>query len=627
VAPFVPEARLMCGIAGFYRRDGAPASREDAARMAAAMPHRGPDGAGAWADGPVALGHVRLAIRDRSDAAAEPLVAPDGAGVLVYNGEIYNDGELRAELAREGVAFRSHGDAEVVMHAVARWGVERASRRFDGMFAFAWWDARVRALWLVRDRFGTKPLHVHATTARVAFGSEVRALRALPGTTFPIDRYGIVRQGVPWLCDAPPPPFLGVEDVGPGEAWRVGPHGTERRVWCDLVAEVDPARIVEGAREPLEAAHARVRRTVEEVVRAHVVSDAPVAAFTSGGVDSNLVAAIALEVRPDLVAYTMDSGGPESELAAATLAARHLRLPLRPVRVDREAFLRAWPEAVEREELPSSHESHVAALVLARAARADGIAVALTGEGSDEAFGGYDFFYRTHRQWVRATRPWARWSHAGRTRLRELEAVPFRYQTMRSERESHRRFEALLTPIEDARARLLLARFASVGSWPDRAVVANGVDAMRRYLSRILLRHDRVSMAASIEARVPFVSNRLADVGLHLPLKYKLRGRVGKWLLKRVAAERLPREIVYARKKGFPVNVAHHRGASALLRDGYVAEAFGWSRAATEELLPAIEADPVRRFPLVSVELFGRIHAHGEAPAALAERLLATQPA
>ncbi len=120
-------------------------------------------------------------------------------------------------------------------------------------------------------------------------------------------------------------------------------------------------------------------------MRAHVVSDVPVAAFTSGGVDSNLVAAIAREARPDLVAYTMDSGGPESELAAATLAARHLDLPLRPVHVDRAAFLRAWPEAVEREEFPSAHESHVAALVLARAARADGIAVALTGEGADEA--------------------------------------------------------------------------------------------------------------------------------------------------------------------------------------------------------------------------------------------------
>jgi asparagine synthase (glutamine-hydrolysing) len=613
----------MCGIAGYYRRDGAPATREDAARMAATMAHRGPDGSGAWADGPVALGHVRLAIRDRSEAAAEPMHEPGGAGVLVYNGEVYNDGELRADLVREGCAFRSHGDAEVVMHAVARWGVERAARRFDGMFAFAWWDARARALWLVRDRFGTKPLHVLVAPHRVAFGSEARALRALPGVELVIDRFELTRRMVPWVADAMPPPFVGLKDVPPGEAWRIGREGLARVVYADVVADVDPERIVAGAREPLEVAQARVRRTVEEVVRAHVASDAPVAAFTSGGVDSNLVAAIALEVRPDLVAYTMDSGGPESELAAATLAARHLRLPLRPVHVDRAAFLRAWPDAVEAEEFPSSHESHVASLVLARVARADGVAVALTGEGSDELFGGYGFFERTRRRWARATRPWARWTYRGRLRRRELEAVPFRYQAVRGEHETHARLEAVLTASEDSRARRLMARFAPVGSWRDRVVVANGVDAVRRYLGSILMRHDRISMATSIEARVPFVSNRMADLGLHLPVKYKLRGRVGKWLLKRVAAERLPREIVYAKKKGFPVNVVHHRGSTSLLADGWVAEAFGWTKATVDELVPRIEADPVRRFPVVSLELFGRIHARGERPADLGERLLA----
>ncbi|MEI2745723.1 MAG: asparagine synthase (glutamine-hydrolyzing) [Ottowia sp.] len=454
----------MCGIAGYFRRDGAPASADVAGRMAAALAHRGPDGAGAWADGPVALGHVRLAIRDRSEAAAEPMVAPDGAGVLVYNGEVYNDGELRDALRREGVAFRSHGDAEVVMHAVARWGAVEAARRFDGMFAFAWWDARARALWLVRDRFGTKPLHVWVRPDVVAFGSEARALRALPGVVLAVDRFELARRAVPWVATARPPPFLGLDDVPAGGAWRVAADGVTRALHSDVVEAVDPRRIVEGAREPLADAQARLRRTVEEVVRAHVVSDVPVAAFTSGGVDSNLVAAIAREARPDLVAYTMDSGGPESELAAATLAARHLDLPLRPVHVDRAAFLRAWPEAVEREELPPLHESHVAALLLARAARADGIAVALTGEGADEIFGGYDFFYRTHRQWARATRPWSRLTHAGRTRRRELDRVPFRYQAVRSERETHARLEPFLTADDDSRARRLMARFAPVGS-------------------------------------------------------------------------------------------------------------------------------------------------------------------
>lgn len=616
----------MCGIAGFLRRDGAPASREAAAAMAATMHHRGPDGRGAWADGPVALAHARLAVRDRSDAAAQPMVAPGGEGVLVYNGELVGEGPLRDALAREGWAFRGPGDAEVVLAACARWGPERAAAAFDGMFAFAWWDARARALWLVRDRFGTKPLHVHTGPAGVAFGSEARAIAAFTGP-LAVDRHLVVRRSLPWTTDPLPPPFVGLEDVPPGGAWRVHAGGIERRVHTDLLASVDPARVVAAAAEPVEAAAVRVREVVETAVRAHLVSDVPLAAFTSGGVDSNLVAAIALETRPDLVAYTMACGGPDDELPAATRVARHLGLTLRPVVVDRATFLRTWPEAAHVEEIPTDHESHVAALVLARAARADGFSVIVTGEGSDELFGGYDFFFRTRKAWREATRPWARLTHRGRARLRALQRVPFRYQAVRTEPETHARYEALLDPEADSRARRLLARFASLRPPEDAAAAALAVDAVRRYLVRILFRHDRTSMAASVEARVPFVSNAVADVGLHLAPRHRWRGRVGKWLLKRVAAARLPAEVLTARKKGFPVDAAHHRGTSALLVDGWVADTFGWTRASTAEVLPAVEADPVRRFHLVSLEVFGRVHARGEAPAAVAERLLAAAAA
>ena len=239
----------MCGIAGIFRRDGLDASADEAARMAAAMPHRGPDGRGAWAKGPVALAHVRLAVRDRSDAAREPMVAPGGEGVLVYNGEIYEEGPLREELRREGVAFRGTGDAEVVLHALARWGVEPAVRRFDGMFAFAWWDAREQALWLVRDRFGIKPLHVAATEARIAFASEIRGLRALPGVAARPDAVEVIRRIFPRLVDEARPPFEGVENVLPGEAWKCARGGIERVKWFDLFRDLDVSRIVAASKE------------------------------------------------------------------------------------------------------------------------------------------------------------------------------------------------------------------------------------------------------------------------------------------------------------------------------------------------------------------------------------------
>lgn len=611
----------MCGIVGIYRFDGRPARREDAAAMAATLRHRGPDGEGAFASGPVALGHARLAIRDRTDAGAQPMVLADGGAALVYNGEVYNDGALRSDLARDGVEVRSTGDAEVVLRACAAWGVERAARRFDGMFAFAYFDAREGALWLVRDRFGTKPLHALRDGARLLFGSEARAIAA-GGAALRVDPLAVVRRVFPWTADHRPPPFVGLRDVGPGEAWRVTAAGVERRVWCDVVEEVDPARIVAAAREPVAATLARVEATVEAAVRAHVVSDVPVAAFVSGGVDSNLVAAISREARPDLVGYTMDCGGPESEVETARRCAAHIGLPLEAVRLDRETFLRAWVDATHGEEAPTLHESHAANLVLARAARAGGASVVLTGEGADEIFGGYDTFRRTRVAWARAHRPWSRLTHRGRAAQRRLAQVPFRYQAIRDELETHARYEMWVGPEEESRARRLMDRFAPIHPIPDRAVAANMADAMRRYLGRILFRHDRTCMAASLESRVPFVSNPVADLGLHLPVPLRLKGRTGKWALKQVARRRLLPEVIFARKKGFPVNDAHHRGTAALLRDGWVAETFGWSRATQDELIPRVEAEAKRRFPVVSVELFGRLFDRGEPRDAVAARLL-----
>ncbi len=608
----------MCGIAGVFRIDGGPASREDAARMVAAMPHRGPDGRGAWSDGPVALGHVRLAVRDLSPRSAQPLLAPGGEGALVYNGEVYETGAIRAELAREGVACAGTGDAEVVLHALSRWGVERAVRRFDGMFAFAWWDARERALWLVRDRFGIKPLHVARTAERVAFASELRGLRALEGVATRPDRLELARRVMPGLVDEIRPPFEGVENVLPGEAWRCTSAGVERRTWWSFASDLDVGRIVSGARDGPDAWETRTREALEAAVLSHLESDVPVAAFTSGGVDSNLVAAIARDHRPDLVAFTIDTCDPSSETPAAAAMARHAGFELRPVRFDRAAHLAAWPEAVEAIEHPFTHPSQVASLVLARAARTAGFTVVLTGEGADELFGGYDFLRRTRVHWRESRRPWRRLTRAGRTAARDLEDVPFRYQSVRHERDTHLRFAAALGPVEESRPHALLALLAPVEPVEDRAFLAHSFDALHRHLGWILLRHDRVGMAASLEARVPFLSSRVAEVGLHLPVCAKVRRGVGKWCLKRVAARRLPPALVYAPKKGFDVPEAQHRGTSALLRGGAVPELFRWTRAAEDDLVPRIERDPTLRHQMVSLELWARIFLHGERAADLA---------
>ena len=612
----------MCGITGVYRRDGTAADRDVAHRMARAMPHRGPDGGGAVADGPVALGHVRLAIRDLTEVAAQPMRGPLGEGLLVYNGEVYNDGEIREALTREGVAFRGKGDAEVVLHALARWGPERAVPRFDGMFALAWWDARERTLWLARDRFGIKPLHVVVTPDRIAFASEIRALRVLPGVACRHDAMEVARRLFPMTVDELRPPFEGVENVLQGELWRCRGGQIDRRTWFDAADLVDVERILAARREAPAAQERRVREVVERAVRAHLVSDVPIAAFTSGGVDSNLVASIARETRPDLTAYTADMGHPESEAPDAEDLARHMGMPIQRVRCDRDAYLRTWADAVEAMEHPTPSPSVACCLLVARAAKADGITVAMTGEGADELFGGYDFFRDTHRMWRRAASWWGHALPSARRYRRQLREAPFRYQVVRSLRGDHRRAAVALAPVEETRPRLLMERFASLGPPADRAFLAHCVDALHRHLSWILLRHDRTCMAASLESRVPFLCAQVADTALNLPVRAKLHGRTPKWILKQVASRRLPRRHVFATKRGYPVPSAHHAGAAGLLRNGVVAEMFRWTRAVEEDLLTRIDHDAYLRQQVVSIEIWGRIFVRGDTAAEVTDRLL-----
>ncbi len=612
----------MCGIAGIFRRDGAPAEGPVAERMIATLHHRGPDGHGVFARGPVALAHARLAIRDMTELGAQPLRDPGGAGVLVYNGEIYGEGALRSELEAEGARIEGTGDARVLLAALALHGVAWTLRRIDGMFAFAWWDAREHRLHLARDRFGIKPLHVAVGADAVYFASEIRALRTIAGVACRPNLLELARRVQLWPIDERHPPFEGVRNVLPGEWWRIDAQGIEQTTWCDPALEVDTGRIRAAARAGPETWEQWVRDAVEVSVRDHLASDVPVAVFTSGGVDSNLVAAIAREHRPDLVAYTVDVCHPESEAGAAAQIARHINIPLRVVKVDRTTFLARFADAVLAHEHPLPHPCLIPTLLLAERARADGIRVALTGEGADELFGGYDYLQRTREQWRRAYAPWARWHRRGRAAQRDLAAVPFRYQSIRREPDVHLRMTAALAPAEETAARAILGRLAAIEPPPDRAFLAHSLDALRRHLPWLLLRHDRMCMAHSLEARVPFLCDRVADVALHLPVAAKLRGNVGKWVLKRLAARRLPAAQVYAPKKGFPVPHAHHAGVSAMLRGGVAAELLNWTSAATQDLLPRIEASPGLRVQMLGLEVWARIFIAGESPGQITERLL-----
>ncbi len=325
----------------------------------------------------------------------------------------------------------------------------------------------------------------------------------------------------------------------------------------------------------------------------------------------------------DLRCYVADTRTRHGEGDTAQRVADHLGVQLTRVQLDRESFLRLWPEAVWFDGNPCYHRSSIALLAVARVCQADGVKVLLNGEGSDELFGGYGLHERAHRGWT--------W-HA---RLRR--ALESRKRSRRRLRDPHfeirlaypgvsplgERGLAVIDGDGDLRRRALFAKLAGVHSRADRAFLFRSLIDLYDTLDPLLRRHDRMAMAASIEMRVPFLENALIDFGMHLPRRSKLRGGHGKWVVKQAAQQLLPAEIVHARKRAFPLPDEFDVGSEALLRDGVASELLHWSRRTQASLIPLARQRQGLRFSLVGLELWGRLYLRGEKPDALASELVA----
>ncbi len=577
--------------------------------MLASMRHRGPDGTGTWQQGRIALGHLRLAILDPTDASSQPMLTADGSGVLIYNGEIYNYRQIREELEREGLRFRSSGDTEVVLQALHHWGVERSLPRFDGMFAFAYFDRRDGALWLARDKLGIKPLLVADIGAELLFASEAKALLAHPQMQTRVDRQGIAK----WILSRGRPQrslFEGIKVVEPGTCWKITEGGIEKRRYFDVFAAVDVDRLVGAAAGDQAGFVHAFRDLMKRSVKLHLASDVPLAAMCSGGVDSSLIAAYAREHLPELPAYVADVEWAGGEADQAERVGRHLGIAVRRVPVDQARFLELWPHAVWHSDGPSVHASDIALLAVAQRCRAEGIKVLLTGEGSDELFGGYAWLQATYDDW-RRLKSWRR--HVFSFQSRDV----FGYAP-----KLRRRQMVALEPDDELLPQRLLDLLAAVRPPADRAFLAHGLYSLYHHLSWLLHRHDRMGMAASMEMRVPFIENEMLDFAFHLPRRTKLHRGIGKWVVKQAAAEVLPRDIVYAKKKGFPMPETFTRGTQRLLSGGALPELMEWSESATEGIVAMLGKDGHLRFQVVGLELWARIFLHGEAPGALGEKLV-----
>lgn len=569
----------MCGIAGALAYHGAaPVTAEGVARMSGTVAHRGPDGAGAWVagDGAVGLGHRRLAIIDLSDAAAQPMANEDGRLRVVFNGEIYNHAELRAELERTGRhRWRTTGsDTEVILHAFEEWGIG-CLHRFRGMFAFALWDGRTGELWLARDRVGVKPLYYSARPDRLLFASEIKAILADPAQPRAVDEHALFDYLSFLAVPAPRTLFDGIRKLEGGTWARVDRTGALRvERWWDVWDGATP-------RTGTDADHAAaVLHELRESVRLRTLSDRPVGLFLSGGLDSTTNLALFAEGRAEPVrtfsmGYTGEHGSAPDELeharrAAATFGARPFER-----RLEAADLIDFLPRMVHHLDEPNADPVCVPVYFLAEMARREGVVVCQVGEGADELFWGYPR-WRTmlRRERIRRRLPAAAVG-AGRAALalagrggghmaeglrRASAGVPLFWGGAEGFPEGRKR--RLLHPALRRRmaghsswATLapIRARFLEAAWEPSELHWMSYLDLRLRLPELLLMRVDRMTMAAGVEGRVPFLDHRVVELAMGIPSAAKTRGGVLKTILKQAVRGVVPDEVIDRPKQGFGV--------------------------------------------------------------------------
>jgi asparagine synthase (glutamine-hydrolysing) len=633
----------MCGIAGIVRfnpRDVVEEARVK--RMRDVLRHRGPDGEGLWMEGPVGLGHRRLSIVDVA-GGQQPMSNEDGTVWITYNGEIYNHAALRPGLEAKGHRYQTRSDTETILHLYEEEG-DACVEKLQGMFAFALWDRTGERLLLARDRLGIKPLYYAVNDRELLFASEIKAILA-------------ATPGRPALNAAAVPEFLasrflagdetffqGIRKLPPGHVltWsRVG--GPRRHRYWFLPAGTD-----ESSASLAERA-ADLGDRLEATVRSHLMSDVPLGLFLSGGLDSTGLAALMAPLGSDRIqTFAVGFDDPASnELPFARMAARAVGARHHEVVLSADEFFRALPRLIWHEDEPIAFPSSIALNFVSQLARSH-VKVVLTGEGADELFLGYNWYRLTAWNEALGRRYWAWTPPAVRRGIRT--AVSSLPRALR--RYAGRSFLALDPGVravyyenfavfpESWRRALVVDRRLVEATDPYREQMRYFAEApgstlqrmshadLQTYLVELLMKQDQMSMAASVESRVPFLDHQLVEHVVRMPVEFKVRGITTKVVLRKALRNRIPREILGRRKLGFPVPLgrwARERhaplirqtilGPRALAR-GILEPRVLERLVAEHEAGVANHAD--RLWLLLNLEIWHRIFIDGEEPAALA---------
>jgi asparagine synthase (glutamine-hydrolysing) len=568
--------------------------------MTARLKHRGPDDEGYWSDGPIGFGHRRLSIIDLG-GSKQPMASPDSTCHMTFNGEILNYRDLRR---RFDYPYRTEGDTETILACYAARG-SAGLADLEGQFAFGLHDARDGSLWLARDRVGILPLYYYIDATLLAFASEIKALLpAIPAARVDIrslDAY-LTQRAVP----APYTLFEGIRKLPPAHLLRVGDRGIEqlRRYWHFP----GPSSLPPSPQEAIE----QVAATLREAVATALVADVPVGAYLSGGVDSSLIVALMNELRQGNGIKTFSAGFGDArydEIRYARQVSQLLDTEHHEVEVKPEDFRSLWQRLTWHRDAPISEPADIAVFRLAELARRS-VTVVLSGEGSDELFGGYPKHrYAQASSMVGLLPAWLRTAALGAIERRLPPAASRLRIALRAlaERDERSRFRGWFAPFRAAERDALLkgvARHVETG-W----VQEPDGDALRRMLlidmqswlpDNLLERGDRMSMAASLELRPPFLDRRMMELAFSLPSSLKVHKGTSKWLVKQVALRYLPESIVNRRKVGFRVPL------DAWFRDGL--EGFAWDSLTAEDSFASTVFDRALVRQLLERHRTGRVN-------------------
>jgi asparagine synthase (glutamine-hydrolysing) len=564
----------VCGIAGIVQFAGdARVDVEALRKMCAVMAHRGPDDDGFYVQGRAGLGMRRLSIIDLA-TGHQPISNEDGSLWIIFNGEIYNHLTLRAQMQAHGHQYRTNSDTESILHLYEEYG-RNCVQHLRGMFTFAIWDARQNRLFAARDRLGIKPFYYHHTPERFLFGSEIKVIFSYPGIRREFRRAALPEYLAFGYLSGPETFFAGIRKLMPGHTLELDQRGEMR---------IEPYWDLSGGAEDKPRSEAYYIQTyrdmLEQAVSSHLMSDVPLGVFLSGGLDSSAVAALMTKLRRDPI-ETFSVGYAEesySELPYARAVAQHLHSIHREVLLTRREFFDALPKLIWHEDEPIVWPSSVSLYFVARLAR-EHVTVVLTGEGSDETLAGYTRYAFTLKNF-----------HVDRVYRRTVPAV-LRHAVRRSIRYSSflnvalRRklshtclardgaswvslyFDNFLSAFSENDQAELLNRDVAAEFGPGAAYAhvlgywgqSNG-DLLHRllytdiktYLVELLMKQDNMSMAASIESRVPFLDHTLVEFAASIPTEFQVRGLTGKHILKKAVQDLLAHSVLYRPKLGFP---------------------------------------------------------------------------